>query len=422
MPQNNANGKQAAVTLPVRTAQETALKTQKTAPTQGAVKVGQSTVLKSPYTGEMPVQGEKQSRVIPSVSDTLIQTAQQRIAEAEQGAKRGDGAFKNLLTKAYEAVFHSTKQIPVEGLQFKGKQYLVDVNNGVPAKVISDVNHAPEKLALLEMLPDIVKNGEFVGSTNGKKKVTRYDHFETPVTISGKPYLVLFETEVYPGANNYKTHRLINMELVQQSGEVTGTPPASPESTTAPIAPIIADNSAGGKRIFLKSTKINSRPSDTDVTAQSRATGESPLGNHVQDAEVSTVPNEKVTKNNPAVNKKTLSWTVEARVLSPCLPVSHQQRYPQDTGYNAGITADPTHNARSVPPQGTFFVPQRRNRVKHTAGWSEFMYSVRMLSDTTKIYNVHRKFIKGSNAVMSTVCVMFICFPVITNYWLSCRG
>ena len=158
------------------------------------------------------------------------------------------------------------------------------------------------------------------------------------------------------------------------------------------------------------------------MAAQSRATGESPLGNHVQDAEVSTVPNEKVTKNNPAVNKKTLSWTVEARVLSPCLPVSHQQRYPQDTGYNAGITADPTHNARSVPPQGTFFVPQRRNRVKHTAGWSEFVYSVRMLSDTTKIYNVHRKFIKGSNAVMSTVCVMFICFPVITNYWLSCRG
>lgn len=96
-----------------------------------------------------------------------------------------------------------------------------------------------ERLALLEMLPDVVTNGEFVGSTNGKKKVVRYDHFETPITIHGKPYLVLFETEVYPDTNNYKTHRLTKMELVQQSGEVTGTPPASPESATAPSGEIL---------------------------------------------------------------------------------------------------------------------------------------------------------------------------------------
>ena len=134
----------------------------------------------------------------------------------------------------------------MSGLSFQGKPYYVDINNGVPSKVISDVNHAPEKLALLEMLPSVVENGEFVGSTNGKKKVTRYDHFETPVTIHGKPYIVLFETEVYPGANNYKTHRIVNMELTQQSGEVTGTPPASPESASTPSAPIIADSSAGG--------------------------------------------------------------------------------------------------------------------------------------------------------------------------------
>ena len=238
-----ANRTEADTTLPVFAAEQ-----QKTASTGEAepIRVGQRTVLKNQYTGETPLQGDRQTRVTPAVPDALIENAVNRITEAEQGAKQGGGAFKNLLTKAYEAVFRSAKRVPVDGLVFQGKQYYVDINNGVPGKVISDVNHAPEKLALLEMLPEIVTNGEFVGSTAGKKKVTRYDHFETPITISGRPYLVLFETEVYPGSNNYKTHRLINMELVQQSGEVTGTPPASPESAPAPSIPIIADSSVDG--------------------------------------------------------------------------------------------------------------------------------------------------------------------------------
>lgn len=221
---------------------------QKTASTgeTGAIHVGKATVLKNPYTGETPTQAPKLNRVAPSVPNTLVENAKRRIFEAERKSGQGLGAFKNLLTKAYEAAFQSVKRVPVSGLSFQGKPYYVDINNGVPSKVISDVNHAPEKLALLEMLPSVVENGEFVGSTNGKKKVTRYDHFETPVTIHGKPYIVLFETEVYPGANNYKTHRIVNMELTQQSGEVTGTPPASPESASTPTAPIIADSSAGG--------------------------------------------------------------------------------------------------------------------------------------------------------------------------------
>ena len=240
--QDGANVQSGTVDAP------TAQQTQKTASTgeTGAIHVGKATVLKHPYTGETPTQAPKLNRVTPSVPNALVENAKRRIFEAERKSGQGLGAFKNLLTKAYEAAFQSVKRVPVSGLSFQGKPYYVDINNGVPSKVISDVNHAPEKLALLEMLPSVVENGEFVGSTNGKKKVTRYDHFETPVTIHGKPYIVLFETEVYPGANNYKTHRIVNMELTQQSGEVTGTPPASPESASTPTAPIIADSSAGG--------------------------------------------------------------------------------------------------------------------------------------------------------------------------------
>ena len=240
--QGGANVQSVTVDAP---APQQAQKTASTGET-GAIHVGKATVLKNPYTGETPTQAPKLNRVAPSVPNTLVENAKRRIFEAERKSGQGLGAFKNLLTKAYEAAFQSVKRVPVSGLSFQGKPYYVDINNGVPSKVISDVNHAPEKLALLEMLPSVVENGEFVGSTNGKKKVTRYDHFETPVTIHGKPYIVLFETEVYPGANNYKTHRIVNMELTQQSGEVTGTPPASPESASTPTAPIIADSSAGG--------------------------------------------------------------------------------------------------------------------------------------------------------------------------------
>lgn len=240
--QGGANVRSGTVDAP---APQQAQKTASTGET-GAIHVGKATVLKNPYTGETPTQAPKLNRVAPSVPNTLVENAKRRIFEAERKSGQGLGAFKNLLTKAYEAAFQSVKRVPVSGLSFQGKPYYVDINNGVPSKVISDVNHAPEKLALLEMLPSVVENGEFVGSTNGKKKVTRYDHFETPVTIHGKPYIVLFETEVYPGANNYKTHRIVNMELTQQSGEVTGTPPASPESASTPTAPIIADSSAGG--------------------------------------------------------------------------------------------------------------------------------------------------------------------------------
>ena len=240
--QVGANVQSGAVDTP---APQQAQKTASTGET-GAIHVGKATVLKNPYTGETPTQAPKLNRVTPNMPNSLVENAKQRIFDAERKSGQGLGAFKNLLTKAYEAVFQSVKRVPVSGLSFQGRPYYVDINNGVPSKVISDVNHAPEKLALLEMLPSVVENGEFVGSTNGKKKVTRYDHFETPVTIHGKPYIVLFETEVYPGANNYKTHRIVNMELTQQSGEVTGTPPASPESASTPTAPIIADSSAGG--------------------------------------------------------------------------------------------------------------------------------------------------------------------------------
>ncbi|MEG3030050.1 MAG: hypothetical protein RR827_06585, partial [Oscillospiraceae bacterium] len=93
---------------------------------------------------------------------------------------------------------------------------LVTINKNAVGKVVSDTNLSAEKLAIFDVIDDVVENGEYVGSGSyaqhgGKtKNVVRYDYFETPVAIDGKKYLATFDVEVVPGKNNYRTHRVIN--------------------------------------------------------------------------------------------------------------------------------------------------------------------------------------------------------------------
>ena len=83
----------------------------------------------------------------------------------------------------YEQVFKKKTGVPVDGMTFNGKQYFVDIGNQVPGKVISDPNLSAEKLALLDILPEVVQNAQYVGSgafisKGGKEKpVVRYDLF-----------------------------------------------------------------------------------------------------------------------------------------------------------------------------------------------------------------------------------------------------
>lgn len=108
------------------------------------------------------------------------------------------------------------------------------VNKNAVGKAISDPNLTAEKLAVFDVIEDIVSNAEYVGSgkyvkhSTKQKNVTRYDYFETDVTINGEPYLVTFDVEVVPGKNNYRTHKIINeislMPLL--SGEVGPVPTA----------------------------------------------------------------------------------------------------------------------------------------------------------------------------------------------------
>ena len=94
-------------------------------------------------------------------------------------------------------------------------------------------------------------SGEYIQHGSKAKHSVRYDYFETPVIINGRSYIAAFSVDVEPNVNNYRTHRLIEMDLREspsldtgkapaaaeiQSGPVEGTRPLNPDSIIAPGA------------------------------------------------------------------------------------------------------------------------------------------------------------------------------------------
>lgn len=205
------------------------------------VQVGRVTTIQRPYQGKTPVQTQKSAASV-TVDESSVQAAQNRIdgARGLDGAMPGKG-FKATLKDTYKAVFKPAKNVPVSGVTFEGKPYTVDINSNVPGKVISDPNLTAEKLALLDILPQVVENGEYVGSGeyvqhSGKDRpVVRYDYFETPVGINGQPYIAKFDVEVYPFTNNYRTHQVVKIDLTPAEGSLAGPAPAASSETSSPV-------------------------------------------------------------------------------------------------------------------------------------------------------------------------------------------
>lgn len=205
------------------------------------VQVGRVTTIQRPYQGKTPVQTQKSAASV-TVDESSVQTAQNRIdgAQGLDGAMPGKG-FKATLKDAYKAVFKPAKNVPVSGVTFEGKPYTVDINSNVPGKVISDPNLTAEKLALLDILPQVVENGEYVGSgeyvqhSSKKKAAIRYDYFETPITINGVDYIAKFDVEVLPMANNYRTHQITKIDLTPDGAKHPGPAPGLSRTTSSPV-------------------------------------------------------------------------------------------------------------------------------------------------------------------------------------------
>lgn len=270
-------------TTPANTAEGT----QNAAPgveTAENIRVGQATTIKKPYKGEVPTQTQRQNTAPVLVSNEALTRAQNSIAGARGLESSLPGqSFKSTLKNVYKSIFKPAKGVVVEGTSFGGQPYAVDINNNVPGKVISDPNLTAEKLSVLGNLTEIVQNGEYVGSGEyvphgaKTKKTVRYDYFETPVEINSKQYIASFDVEVEPNVNNYRTHKLIKMDLNEVSGPDVGPAPTATETHSSPVEgtrPLNANDSIaqgaenvknGGSRDILSEVLFGKKRADMDA-------------------------------------------------------------------------------------------------------------------------------------------------------------
>jgi hypothetical protein len=206
------------------------------------VRAGQVTTIKKPYRGEVPTQTQRQNTAPVQVSSEALTRAQNSIAGA-RGLESSFPvqSFKSTLKNAYKSIFKPAKGVVVEGATFNGQPYTVDIGNKVLGKVISDTKLTPEKLALLGNVSEVVQNGTYVGSGeytqhSGKDRPTiRYDYFETPVSINGESYIAKFDVEVVPGANNYRTHQVVKMDLTPTEASLVGPEPTASSAASSPV-------------------------------------------------------------------------------------------------------------------------------------------------------------------------------------------
>ena len=266
--------------------------TQNAAPgveTAENIRVGQATTIKKPYRGEVPTQTQRQNTAPVQVSSDALAQAQNSIAGARGLESSLPGqSFKSTLKNVYKSIFKPAKGVVVEGTSFGGQPYAVDINNNVPGKVISDVNLTAEKLSLLSNLPDVVRNGTYVGSgeytqhSGRNRPGVRYDYFETPVQINGTDYIAKFDVEVLPGANNYRTHQVIKMDLTPAEARLAGPAPVPSSAASSPVEgtrPLNANDSIaqgaenvknGGSRDILSEVLFGKKRADLNTMTEAQ--------------------------------------------------------------------------------------------------------------------------------------------------------
>ena len=236
---------------------------------------GQVTKIYMPYEGETPVQSESIPQKTIQVPNQAVERAKNEIIRANNQPEAG--SVRKQLKKAYDTYFDQSggsRKITVNGLSYKGEPYEVTLNKSAIDKVISDKNLTVQKIALFDILDDVIQNGVYVGSgafdrANKKTKPTiRFDYFETPVNILDEPYIAAYDVEVFPAVNNYKTHRIIKkMDLIPADSADTGPVPAAPESSSSPnqtIPQTLPDVKSTVKKEIYSDTKADQYASGTD--------------------------------------------------------------------------------------------------------------------------------------------------------------
>lgn len=213
-----------------------------------AVKAGRATKIYSPYQGETPTYSKPDSNIVPNIEKTAVDAAAEQIQKARKESQESGSGFKKIIKQFYEQLFAQkggTRSVTVNGVAFDGAPYEVTLGRRAVSKVVNDPNISAEKLAVFDSIDEVIANGEYVGSGaysqkgNKVKNTIRYDYFETPVTIDGQSYVVAFDVEVIPTANNYRTHKVINnMDLTLSPSAHVGPAPTASREVSSPVTNI----------------------------------------------------------------------------------------------------------------------------------------------------------------------------------------
>ncbi len=239
-----------------------------------AVQVGKATKIYKPYQGVTPInikmQGEAERA---NINSEALEAAESEIIKAQNS-----GRFAKSIKDFFVDIFNKQggqRSVTIQKVQFEGQPYEIMLNNSLAGKVASDPNMSKEKLAVFNHLDDIVAGAEFVGSGEYNKKgnngqnsqksvrVIRYDYFENEVDISGEPYVVAFDAEVYKDRNNLRTYKVINEVSLNP---LTATPGPQPGAANGqdPLANSIIQS---GEE-YVKGVEVSAPPAaDTENRA-----------------------------------------------------------------------------------------------------------------------------------------------------------
>lgn len=319
---------------------------------QTPINVGRVTTIKNPYLGQTPTQTKPlmNSRLI--VNQQSVATANQQIKDAQIKSNETGKSFKNFLKAFYENLFEQNggaRGVQVDGVTYDGKNYIVTINKNAVGKVISDKNITPQKLAVFEVLDDVIEQSEYVGSSqyieksNKRKKDTiRFDYFETPVTIGNQDYIVAFDVEVYPSTNNYRTHKVIDeinifpvqyknkkMGLTTEPSTDTGNLPAAQDLASSPPTPTIPQSMQG----------VNIQPNKIDGASQ--VPNAKAPGFTSENEPASTPSNQSIPQAGIDVNSLPNDMQPQAQQPTPVpLPIA---------GENGAAVAQNTAQTQPVP-------------------------------------------------------------------------
>ena len=205
----------------------------------GAISVGKTTKIKNPYSGKKPLQ--------ESTETVKVDISPQDVGATKNVINSAEGKRNTIRDYALN-LFGNGRNVTVKNVTFNSKPYDVYIGRRSVKKVISDPNLSAEKVTVFKNIDEIINNATYLGSGKyGKNKakakdVIRYDYFETDVKIGQKDYVVSFDVEVYPSTNNYRTHKINEMNLIAKSDAHVGPVPTAADNASSSFNSNLSQN------------------------------------------------------------------------------------------------------------------------------------------------------------------------------------